>query len=297
VDCQTCSQSTLHLYSGRAADLMLAPVVILRTPTDIFPNINIPVIAVAWQYTGLNPQEMEGRITTVFERVLTTLVDNIEHIESVTINGQAFVKIYLQPNASLDTANAEVTAVSQSILRQLPGGYAATIGLQFQRLVGSHPATGAFRSCRTGPQRYRPELPENPACHRARRIHSVPLRRQAAPDHGRSQPGAAAIERAVGHRRNEHPGITRSGVALGTVKIDQFEYDVDLNASPTKVDRLNDLPIKVVGNSTFYLRDVAHVRDGFRSANQYRAAGRPARCAGYRAEGRQCAPRWRRIRD
>lgn len=75
--------------------LMLAPVVILRTPTDIFPNINIPVIAVAWQYTGLNPQEMEGRITTVYERVLTTLVDNIEHIESVTINGQAFVKIYL----------------------------------------------------------------------------------------------------------------------------------------------------------------------------------------------------------
>src|ERR1022692_3023137 len=102
--------------------LMLAPVVILRTPTDIFPNINIPVIAVAWQYTGLNPQEMEGRITTVYERVLTTLVDNIEHIESVTINGQAFVKIYLQPNASLDTANAEVTAVSQSILRQLPQG-------------------------------------------------------------------------------------------------------------------------------------------------------------------------------
>jgi multidrug efflux pump subunit AcrB len=102
--------------------LMLAPVVIFRTPTDIFPNINIPVIAVAWQYTGLNPQEMEGRITTVYERVLTTLVDNIEHIESVTINGQAFVKIYLQPNASLDTANAEVTAVSQSILRQLPQG-------------------------------------------------------------------------------------------------------------------------------------------------------------------------------
>jgi len=86
--------------------LVLAPIVILRTPTDIFPDINIPVIAVAWQYTGLNPEEMEGRITTVFERVLTTLVDNIEHIESVTINGQSFIKIYLQPNASLDSAKA-----------------------------------------------------------------------------------------------------------------------------------------------------------------------------------------------
>ena len=102
--------------------LILSPVVILRTPTDIFPNINIPVIAVDWQYTGLNPEEMEGRITSVYERVLTTTVDNIEHIESTTLNGQAIVKIFLQPSASLDTANAQVTAVSQTILRQLPPG-------------------------------------------------------------------------------------------------------------------------------------------------------------------------------
>src|ERR1700745_306545 len=102
--------------------LILSPVVILRTPTDIFPNIDIPVIAVAWTYTGLNPEEMEGRVTTVYERVLTTLVDNIEHIESNTINGQAVVKIFLQPGASIDTANAQVTAASQTILRQLPPG-------------------------------------------------------------------------------------------------------------------------------------------------------------------------------
>src|ERR1700687_5280168 len=102
--------------------LLMSPVVILRTPTDIFPNIDIPVIAVAWQYTGLNPEELEGRITTVYERVLTTTVDNIEHIESTTVNGQAIVKIFLQPTASLDTANAQVTAVSQTILRQLPPG-------------------------------------------------------------------------------------------------------------------------------------------------------------------------------
>src|ERR1700684_3981085 len=100
--------------------LILSPVVILRTPTDIFPNVNIPVIAVSWTYTGLNPEEMEGRITTVYERVLTTLVDNIEHIESTTVNGTSVVKIFLQPNASIDTANAQVTAVSQTVLRQLP---------------------------------------------------------------------------------------------------------------------------------------------------------------------------------
>src|SRR5580693_7053000 len=102
--------------------LILSPVVILRTPTDIFPNINIPVIAVAWQYTGLNPEELEGRLSSVYERILTTTVDNIEHIESTTVNGQAIVKIFLQPTASLDTANAQVTAVSQTILRQLPPG-------------------------------------------------------------------------------------------------------------------------------------------------------------------------------
>src|SRR5271169_4953000 len=89
--------------------LILSPVVILRTPVDIFPNINIPVIAVAWQYTGLNPEELEGRLTSVYERILTTTVDNIEHIESTTVNGQAVVKIFLQPGASLDTANAQVT--------------------------------------------------------------------------------------------------------------------------------------------------------------------------------------------
>src|SRR5580704_19768729 len=102
--------------------LIMSPVTIMRTPTDIFPNINIPVIAVAWQYTGLNPEEVEGRLTTPFEKVVTTLVDNIQHIESTTYNGQSVIKIFLQPGASLDTANAQVTAMSQFMLRQLPPG-------------------------------------------------------------------------------------------------------------------------------------------------------------------------------
>jgi len=97
--------------------LLLSPVVILRTPTDIFPSINIPVVAVAWTYTGLNPEEMEGRITTVYERALTTTVDNIEHIESTTVNGTAIVKIYLQPNASIDRANAQVST-SPSVVNE-----------------------------------------------------------------------------------------------------------------------------------------------------------------------------------
>src|ERR1700743_3276322 len=102
--------------------LILSPVVGARTPADLFPNIDIPVVAVNWTYTGLDPEQFEGRLTTVYERTLTSLVDNIEHIESTTYNGYNVVKIYLQPNASLDTANAQVTAVSQFILKQMPPG-------------------------------------------------------------------------------------------------------------------------------------------------------------------------------
>jgi hypothetical protein len=100
--------------------LALSPVVILKTPTDIFPSINIPVVAVAWQYSGLDPEEIEGRLTTPYEKLVSTLVDNIEHTESTSYNGVSVVKIFLQPGASLDTANAQVTAASQTILRQLP---------------------------------------------------------------------------------------------------------------------------------------------------------------------------------
>ncbi|HVW84764.1 MAG TPA: efflux RND transporter permease subunit, partial [Bryobacteraceae bacterium] len=102
--------------------LIVSPIVILRTPTDIFPNIDIPVLAAVWSYNGLNAQEMEGRITSVYERVLTTAVNNIEHIESITMNGRAIVKVFLQPGASVDAANAQIASASQAILRQMPPG-------------------------------------------------------------------------------------------------------------------------------------------------------------------------------
>src|ERR1700733_155722 len=102
--------------------LIGAPVVISRTPTDIFPSIDIPVISVAYQYTGMNPEELEGRLTTPYEKVLTTLVDNIEHIESTTYNGSSVIKIFLQPTARLDTANAQVVAASNLAVRLLPPG-------------------------------------------------------------------------------------------------------------------------------------------------------------------------------
>src|SRR5215831_991768 len=102
--------------------LMASPLVILRTPTDIFPNIDIPVIAVVWTYSGLNAEGMEGRMTSVFERNLTTTVNNIEHIESFTVGGRSIIKVFLQPNASIEMANAQITAVSQTAVRQMPPG-------------------------------------------------------------------------------------------------------------------------------------------------------------------------------
>jgi len=102
--------------------LILGPIAVLNTPTDIFPNINIPVIAVAWTYTGLNPEDIETRLTTPYEKVLTTLVDNIQHIESTSYNGQAIIKIFLQPGTSLDTANAQVVASGGFVQRFLPPG-------------------------------------------------------------------------------------------------------------------------------------------------------------------------------
>src|ERR1700733_2571979 len=101
---------------------IMSGVAIMRTPMDIFPNIDIPVVAVDWTFTGLNPEELEGRLTSTYERILTTTVDNVQHIESTTVNGQAIVKIFLHLGADLATANAQVTAVSQFILRQLPPG-------------------------------------------------------------------------------------------------------------------------------------------------------------------------------
>src|SRR5438067_3895252 len=111
--------------------LILSPIVIYHTPTDIFPNINIPVISMVWNYQGLSPQDMANRITTVSERGLTTLVNDIEHIESQSLNGIAVVKIYFQPTANIQTALAQVTAIAQTIIRQMPPGTTPPLIIQY----------------------------------------------------------------------------------------------------------------------------------------------------------------------
>jgi multidrug efflux pump subunit AcrB len=245
--------------------LIIAPVVIVRTPTDIFPNIDIPVIAVAWQYTGLNPEEMEGRITTVYERVLTTLVDNIQHIESTTVSGQAIVKIFLQPNASLDTANAQVTAASQMILRLLPAGSQPPLIINY-----SASSVPIIQLALSGRGLSEPQLNDIGLNFLRTQLVTVPGAAVPFPYGGKQRQVMVNLDPSLLQSKGLSPADVVSSVNLqnlvlpsGTAKIDQLEYDVDTNASPHTVPELNDLPIRVSNGATIYLRDVAQVSDGF----------------------------------
>jgi multidrug efflux pump subunit AcrB len=245
--------------------LILSPVMILRTPTDIFPNINIPVVAVAWQYTGMNPEELEGRLTSTYERVLTTTVDNIEHLESTTVNGQAVVRIYFQLGADLATANAQVTAISQTILRQLPPGTlppliinysASTVPILQLGISGEGLSESQLNDL--SQNFLRPQLVTVPGAvipysygGKQRQV-MIDLNEGLIQSKGLSPQD---ILNSVLQQNLISPG--------GTAKIGRFEYDVRPNFSPKTVPELNDLPVKVVGNSTIYLRDVANIRDGF----------------------------------
>jgi multidrug efflux pump subunit AcrB len=245
--------------------LLLSPVVILRTPTDIFPNINIPVIACVWNYGGLDAEQMEQRIIGVHERVLTTTVNNIEHIESQSLNGVGTIKIFLQPGASADTGIAQVTAVSQSILRQMPPSITPPLVLSFS--ASSVPILQLAISGKTLAEQQLNDLAMNS------------VRTQLVTVPGASIPYAwGGKQRQVMVDLNP-PALQSKGLApvdvvntlglqnlllpSGTSKIGQFEYNVDMNGTTQTVNELNDLPIKVVGNSTIYVRDVGHVRDGF----------------------------------
>src|ERR1700728_3252689 len=245
--------------------LVLSPVMILRTPTDIFPNIDIPVIAVGWQYTGMNPEELEGRLTNTYERLLTTVVDNIEHIESTTVNGQAIVKIYLQPGASLDTANAQVTAGSQTILRQLPPGTLPPLIINYS--ASSVPILQLGISGQGLSEQQLNDLSQN---FLRPQLVTVPGAVIPYSYGGKQRQVMIDLNEGVIQSKGLAPQDVLNAVQLqnliapsGTAKIGAFEYDVRANFSPTTVPELNDLPVKVVGNSTIYLRDVANVRDGF----------------------------------
>src|SRR6202162_1892243 len=245
--------------------VLLTPLVLMRTPTDIFPEINIPVIGLVWTYAELQPQEMEQRITSNVERGITVLVNDVEHIESQSLGGIAIIKIFFQPNANIQTALAQTAAISQTFLRALPPGttpplviiYSAStipvlqIGLTSDRLSEQQIFDYANNFIRT-------------------QLATVQGASMPFPYGGKSRLISVDIDSAALQAKGLSPvdivnAVNAQNLILptGTAKMGDLEYLVEMNGSPLNMEGLNDLPIKTVNGATIYMKDVAHVRDGF----------------------------------
>jgi CzcA family heavy metal efflux pump len=244
--------------------LIIGPLAALRTPTDIFPDIRIPVIGVVWQYTGLPPDQMSGRITTPFERSLTTTVNDIEHIVANSYNGFGIIKIFFQPNVDIRTANAQVTAISQTLLKQMPPGATPPLILNYSastvpiiQVALSGEGLTEQNLADIGINQLRTPLVTVPGAaipypfggkQRQVQIDLDPNALQARGLSGQDVANALAAQNLI--------------TPVGTQKIGEFEYNIQLNNSPLRMQDLGDLPIKVVNGATVYVRDVASVRDG-----------------------------------
>jgi multidrug efflux pump subunit AcrB len=245
--------------------LLLTPYVLLRTPTDIFPNINIPVISVIWQYAGLNATEVEQRILYNHERSLSATVNDIEHVESSSYNGVGIIKVFLQPGANVDAGVAQLTAVAQTILRQMPPGQTPPLIIRYNastvpilqysltstKLSEQEVADLALNQVRVG-------------------IANIPGAQIPWPYGGRLRTVVVDLDLNALKAKNLRPqdivdAVNAQNVILpaGNSKIGGTDYNVEVNASPRVLTDLNNLPVKIINGATIYLHDVAQVRDGF----------------------------------
>jgi multidrug efflux pump subunit AcrB len=244
---------------------LIAPVMLLRTPVDIFPEINIPVVSIIWTYTGLVPKEMETRITSIYERALTTTVGDVDHIESQSLNGVAVIKVYLQPQANVDGAIAEVDAEAQATMKQLPPGITPPLVIRYSastvpvlQLGLSGKGLSEQQLNDLGTNFIRPQLSTIPGA-------AVPL-----PYGGKVRQIMVDIDSSRLKSEGLSPldivnAINAQNVILpsGTAKIGDSEYNVGLNGTPLTVQELNNLPVTTVNGGTIFVHDVANVRDGF----------------------------------
>ncbi|MCP3706863.1 efflux RND transporter permease subunit [Paraburkholderia sp. CNPSo 3274] len=245
--------------------LIVGPLTILRTPTDIFPNIDIPVLSVIWTYTGLPADEMEKRIVLNYERGLSVAVNDIEHTESTSLNGIAVVKIFFQPHANIQEALAEVTALSQAQLRSLPPGIQPPFILRYNAST-----VPILRLSLSSPQLTEQELFDYGNNFLKTQLATVPGASAPLPYGGKQRQIMVDIDQRALQQHNLSPmdvvnAISAQNLILpsGTAKIGATEYSVTMNASPDSLAGLNDIPVKTTGSGTIYIRDVAHVRDGY----------------------------------
>ena len=244
--------------------LLIGTLAALRMPVDIFPNIDIPVIGVAWQYQGLPPDQMSGRIITPYERALTTTVNDIEHIESNSYTSFGIVKIFFHRSANIATANAQVTAISQTLLKQMPPG--ATPPLIVNYSASTVPIIQLALSGKALTEQVLADLGLNFVRPRLVTVQGAGI---PWPFGGKAPQVMFDLDTAAMQSR----GLTGLDVAnalaaqnlitpVGTEKIGAYEYTINLNSAPAKIADLGDLPIKSVGGAMVYMRDVAHVHNG-----------------------------------
>jgi len=245
--------------------LLLGVVSILRTPTDIFPNIDIPVVSVIWNYGGFAPEDMSNRIIYIYERVLTTTVDDIDHIESQSYTGLGIVKIYFHPGVQISTAISQITSVSQTIVRQLPPGTTPPLVISYNastvpilQLALSSPTLNEQQLSDSGINFIRPQLVTVPGA-------ALPF-----PYGGKSRSVVIDLDLPALQAKGLSPvdvvnTVSAQNLILGggTTKIGSFEYQVDMNGPAQTVADINNLPIKSTEGTTTYIHDVGNARDGF----------------------------------
>ena len=245
--------------------LLATPFVLLSTPVDVLPEINIPVISIIWSYTGLSAEDVANRITSVNERSLTTTVNNIEHIESQSLQGISIIKIFLQPTANIQSAIAQTVAVEQAQVKQMPPG--ATPPLVISYSASSIPVIQLGLS---SPRLSEQELNDTALNFLRPQLVTIPGAAVPYPYGGKSR----LISVDLDTRALLAKGLTPSDVVnavnaqnlilpTGTAKIGPKEYTINMNGSPSTVAGLNDIPVRTLNGATTYLREVAHVREGF----------------------------------
>ena len=245
--------------------VILTPITILRTPTDIFPNIDIPVVSVVWFYTGMSPQDMADRIVANSERGITTTVNDIEHMESQSVNGLGIIKVYFRPGVNVQGAIAQITAIAQTTVRGLPPGTTPPLIISYS--ASTTPIIQLGLSSKTLPEQQLFDLGQN---FLRNFLATVPGAATPYPYGGKVRQIQVDLDldklQAYGLQPTDIVNaVNAQNVILptGTVKLGPTEYNVEMNGTPQTIAELNDLPVKTVNGSTLYMRDVAHVRDGF----------------------------------
>ncbi|MEH2568316.1 efflux RND transporter permease subunit [Bradyrhizobium sp. AZCC 2289] len=236
----------------------------LRTPTDIFPKINIPVVSVVWTYSGLLPKDMSDRVIYYYERQLTSQVNGIEHVESQSLSGYGVVKIFFQKGVDIGAALAQVTAVSQTVLKLLPAGITPPYVLSYN--ASSVPILNLALSSKKLPQDQLFDLGQNSIRPQLATVNGAAL---PSPYGGKILQAQVDLDQRAMQSHNVSAddvvnAISAQNLVLpaGTQKIGKFEWNVGLNASPTVLDRINDLPVKKVDGTVIHVRDVAYAHDG-----------------------------------